>query len=128
MGATWHGLDAFTQQLQTLPTDLTTAAQPIVQQSAEEAGDVMRARYPVVTGRLRDSVVVRELARKRTETNVSWLVANTAPYAHFVEYGTRSTPPRPVFIATRNQKRRDMYAALKAMLPRFNLKARGDVE
>jgi HK97 gp10 family phage protein len=122
----WHRLAELRRDLATMAKDMTNAARPIVSVSAEDAADLMRARYPLgATGRLRDSVVVHENTQKRTATHVSWQVTNTAPYAHFVEFGTRYMGARPVFVPTRNQQRRRMGDELTALLPSFNCKARG---
>jgi HK97 gp10 family phage protein len=46
---------------------------------------------PVRTGRLRDSITARQLGP------LSWEVSAEAPYAVFVEYGSRGRPARPFF-------------------------------
>jgi HK97 gp10 family phage protein len=46
---------------------------------------------PVRTGRLRDSITARQLGP------LSWEVSAEAPYAIFVEYGSRGRPARPFF-------------------------------
>jgi HK97 gp10 family phage protein len=50
-----------------------------------------RRLAPVRTGRLRDSITARQLGP------MSWEVSAEAPYAFFVEYGSRGRPARPFF-------------------------------
>ena len=57
-------------------------------------------RAPVKTGRLRGSIVARQLGPAK------WEVSAEAPYSAFVEYGTSRTPARPFF--------RPAYEAVKA--------------
>lgn len=120
----WHGLHELRAALRTLPDDLTRDATPIVQQAADDAATAMRTRYPRRTGRLANSLIVE--ARPRGPHTVSVRVTNTALYARYFEFGTRYAPPGRVFIPTRNQYQRSMYATLARLLPRYNFRPRGD--
>jgi len=56
--------------------------------AAEEHRDGARARAPVDTGRLRDSI------RAESEGLTARVIAD-CPYAAAVEFGTKSAPPQP---------------------------------
>jgi HK97 gp10 family phage protein len=126
IGLRWHGLKELRAQLATVATDLRDAATPIADAHAHGAAADMRSRYPRVTGRLAASVVVRD-PRTRGPATVAVRVTNTAPYAHYFEYGTRYMAPGRVFVPTVNQERRDMVRVVAAdVLPAFNFRAKGD--
>ena len=94
---TLGGVDELLAELGRLAPALTTEAIGLQQAIATETAAAIRAAYPSVTGTLRASVQVARLnstspARVFTEVTV------TAPYAHFVEFGTATTTPTPAFV------------------------------
>ena len=54
-----------------------------------------RARVPVKTGRLRDSIIVTKVPSEGQGVVVTVGTSRKAPYGHLVEFGTRHSSPRP---------------------------------
>ena len=73
--------------------EIKDKAEGFIEQGIEEAGRecVERAKelVPVRTGRLRDSIGMRRIGAGKI------VVEAKAPYAGYVEYGTRYMKPRP---------------------------------
>ena len=118
------GLDAFLDELARLAPDLAADAAALQADQAERTAAEIRAGYPVVTGRLRASVVVQ---RRTTEANrVATEVAVTAPYARMVEFGTARTVPAAVFVPAMRRGRDAFVAALVARVRAWGLLVTGD--
>lgn len=131
----WDGLEAFKAELDKLPEDLTTDADPIVHTAADSAAEDIKAAYPVRTGNLRNHVYVSQ-RDKGKDTSV-WMVKNTAKHAFIFENGTQARhtsiganrgamPPGHVFIPAVIKRRRQMYQRLKDLLARKGLVVTGD--
>ncbi len=81
--------------------------------TSEAAGEIQheaRQRVHVVTGRLYESIQIRE-------EGGGYVVEATAPYAGYEEFGTRYRPPHPYF-----------YPAVETVRPKFNAQARSTLE
>jgi len=125
---TWKGLREFQTWLESLPENVSTEAEHIVQGEANAAAFAIRSRYPARTGNLRSKVVVQR--RVSRGGLVSYVVKNTARHAAIFEYGTQarhtriganrgSMPPGHVFLPIVLQRRRAMFLMLKDMLTKF---------
>ena len=91
-----------------------TAARPLLAQApAEVVQEDAKARAPVLTGALRDSIVIESDGADK-------LVGSHLEYAGFVEYGTSDTPRqpylRPAADAARSQAPGLAAAVLRAVL------------
>lgn len=106
------GVDDLLAALARLAPDLAAEAGPLALAFAEQTADSIRAAYPVVTGRLRDSVQVAD-ARGRGPARVFTQISVGAPYAGFVEFGTSSIGPHPVFVP---MARRGRAAFVRAVI------------
>ena len=93
---TLTGVDDLLKALDRLAPDLTAAAGALETAMADDAVSALRASVPVKTGRLRNSIHVQRGASSGTRVSTQIVVG--APYAHFVEFGTARTPPRPAFV------------------------------
>ncbi len=69
--------------LQQLPQHVQSAFKAQLRAIAEEAAEIMREEAPERTGRLRQSIEILQ------GTEDSYLVTPLAPYAVYVEFGTR---------------------------------------
>lgn len=126
IGLKWHGLSELRRDLQTLAADMAHEAQPRVTAAAEQAAAHMRARAPYDTGRLRASIVVQPETRGPNAASTRLTVR--APYAVYLEYGTRYMRPRSLFIPILNASRRAMLEDISQdVLPAFNFRPRGTV-
>ena len=118
---TLGGVDEFLAELARLAPDLAADAGPIERAIATETADQIRAAFPSVTGALRASVQVNPES-SASPHRVFTEIAVTAPYAHFVEFGTADRAPAAVFVPlTRRGKER----FVKAMIDQ--VRARGMV-
>ena len=72
---TWKGLREFQTWLESLPENVSTEAEHIVQGEANAAAFAIRYRYPARTGNLRSKVVVQR--RVSRGGLVSYVVKNT---------------------------------------------------
>jgi len=91
------GVDELLAELQLLAPDLAAEVGPLQQSIANETAAAIRAAYPSVTGTLRNSVrVARESST--SPARVFTRIEVTAPYAHFVEFGTVTTTATPAFV------------------------------
>jgi HK97 gp10 family phage protein len=90
------GLDAFVDELERLAPELVAEARAEQAAEAERIADNLRAAYPVVTGELRNSVLVQRES-STSPLRVFTRVAVTAGHAAFYEFGTHRTEPHPVF-------------------------------
>jgi len=102
------GVTELQRELATLTPDLAEAAAAQQRTIGEQAAENIRARLPVVTGRLRASVIVQR-EPGRTPGRVFTRIAVTAPYAEHVEFGTSRVAPRPVF-APGTRRAKDAFA------------------
>lgn len=87
-----------------LGNQVEVAAQQALARAQAEFEPDARARCPVKTGRLRDSIGGEIVGTVLTERA-------TESYAGFVEYGTRHMPARPFFTPATDQ--------VKSKLPEF---------
>ena len=101
-----RGVDTLLADLARLAPDLTREAGHLQHASATAAAADVRAAYPAVTGRLRQSVQVARLT-SQSPARVYTEVTVTAPYAHFVEFGTARTAPNPAFVPITRRARED---------------------
>jgi HK97 gp10 family phage protein len=123
----WHGMAELRAGLRSMATDLASDSNPMVRQAATDAAASMASSYPRSSGpgpHLAESLVVTQ--RQTSDTAARFRVTNTAPHAHWFEGGTRGRPPGRVFVPIHAQFRRTMYEALKRLLPRYNLRPRGE--
>ena len=88
------------------------AAAEAVAQTAEALVDDARARAPVKTGRLRDSIAIVEQTGQRAVAGV------TAPYGALVEYGGIDRPATPYWTPAVEQAWRNLQKALAEALQR----------
>ena len=83
---TWDGLAELFAQLEGMTETITTKAQDIANQVAQQVADDIKQIYPEGTGNLRRGVRV---LKSRGEGNRALaIVKSTAPHAHLYEYGT----------------------------------------
>ena len=125
MAVTWHGMDELQRNLDTLARDIATETRPIAEQHAQAAADQIRARYPVVKGRLRAGVQVH--AHTGGPFGVRYQVISTAPYASYYEYGTSRQPAGKVFVPIAIKERRAMRSDIGEVLESYGATVRGDV-
>jgi hypothetical protein len=90
--------------LTALPRDLAKQSETIMLAAANDAATKIRARYPVVTGTLRDSVTV---VNRSTELKGHAMVTARAAYAGAFEYGVGPRPAGKVFVPTVIVERRE---------------------
>lgn len=121
------GLTDLRLQLQGLGAQLTEQAQILTDRTADDVATAVKAAYREgPTGNLKKGVRVRK--GQGAGHRALSVVASTAPHAHLYEYGTaarafqgrnRGTMPgRPVMSATAARLRRELQAALEAMVAR----------
>jgi HK97 gp10 family phage protein len=110
MPLTLTGVDAFLAALTKLAPDLAAAAGVLETEHAADAADQLRQTVPVVTGTLRRSIHVARTAA--SGARVSTQIVMGAPYAHFVEFGTRDTPARPAFVPITRRAREAFVRAV----------------
>lgn len=84
-GVTFHGLDTFQDELETLSQDLVNEAEFILVDAATEARDAIRAAYPGRKGTLRRGVVLRP---SRGTLLTGYTLVQTAPHGWIYEHGT----------------------------------------
>jgi hypothetical protein len=111
---TIEGLDEFTQ----LPRHLRELSDPIVRSHAERAYTDVRSAYKVITGTLRDGVVMNALATGDPYTS-AYVVASTAEYAPAYEFGRQTDKARrgrPTFIPITQREQSAKSRAVAAML------------
>ena len=114
---TLTGVDELLAALARLAPDLAAEAAARQTAIAAEAVEAIRAALPSVTGTLRASVQAQR-EPSTSPVRVFTRLAVTAPYAHFVEFGTARTPPRPVFAPAQRRAReafvKDVIATIRA--------------
>jgi hypothetical protein len=108
---TLRGVDDLLAELARLAPDLTREASTLQHTIAEDTVTAIRAAYPSVTGRLRNSVRAERLS-SGSRSRVFTEVTVAAPYAHFVEFGTATTRPRAAFVPLTRQGRERFAAAV----------------
>ena len=122
---TLTGFDALLQALERLAPDLTDAAGALESAIAAEAVQALRARVPLHTGRLRNSI---QATRTTTSgARVRTAIVMGAPYAHFVEFGTARTPARPAFVPITRRARERFVTAVVDRVRNEGLTVTGDV-
>lgn len=84
-GVTFHGLDTFQDELETMAQDLVNEAEFILVDAATEARDDIARAYPSKSGALRRGLVLRP-ARGTLLTGYTLL--QTAPHGWIYEHGT----------------------------------------
>lgn len=129
------GLEELKAALRRLPEELTGEATHIAIGEANGAAADMKRAYPVVRGKLLNSLVVTHFEKGKFIGGA--VLKNTAPHAWIFENGTQvrrdsrgrnrgAMPPGRVFIPRMIRARRQMYAQLKALLVRKGLSVSGD--
>jgi len=113
------GVDELLTDLARLAPDLAAAARTQQQAAAADAVEAIRAALPFVTGTLRASVQAQK-EPSQSPVRVFTRISVTAPYAHFVEFGTARTVPHPVFAPA---QRRAREAFVKEVIA--NIRAQG---
>lgn len=139
---TFDGLAELRAELRALPASLTAEATHIVEGAANGAAATIKAGYPVVTGNLRDGLIVK--VQPEGQFAASVVVVNTSPHAWLYDNGSQARhwasgkstgtmfavdgprPPQHLFVGTVIDKRRQMYAQLKDLLVRNGLTVSGD--
>ena len=120
---TLTGFDELLQALERLAPGLTTAAAGLEATIADDAVQTLRASVPVDTGRLRNSI---QAQRSTTAgATVRTAIVMGAPYAHFVEFGTARTPPRPTFVPIMRRAREQFVRAVVARVKDEGLEVTG---
>ncbi len=128
-----YGLNELRTALTKLPDDLKREAAVIVHAQAEAARSLIAARYPVVTGNLRNRLTV-ELGSDPVSATAR--VKNRAKHAWLFEFGsgprrrgngarTGRMPAGHVFVPIAMARRRIMMAALIDLLERAGLTVTG---
>ena len=105
------GVDELLAELERLAPGLTTEAIALQQTIAQGAADELRAALPVASGELRASVRVQRES-SHSPVRVFSELSVTAPYAHFVEFGTADTAPRPAFVPITRRARETFVKAV----------------
>lgn len=118
------GVDELLAELEKLTPELTTEAAQLQQRIANTTAAELRGAYAVVTGRLRESVrVVREVSN--SPARIFSRIEVTAPYAHFYEFGTVATGPRPTFVPITRRGRETFVTAVIDRVKATGLVVRG---
>ncbi len=108
----------YIQALEGWPTAIAEAARPIIERHARQAYEQIRAGYPVVTGRLRDGLTIRDTSTGALHPSMT--IENDVYYAKIFEAGGMTTAgPKPaggVFVPISVRERRAMRAAVVALL------------
>lgn len=137
---TFVGLEDLKAELRNLPANLTAEANEIVRDTAESAGDSVRARYSqhVVTGNLMRGVRVKKVAAGKH--GVSYRVASTGFLSSIFEKGTEARhyitvngkkklvgkmPAFNIFGPIMARKRRAMWDELWTLLTKHGMKVSG---
>ena len=129
------GLAELREALKQLPADLLNEASVVVHAQAQATHAIISARYPVVTGNLKQHLKI-ELGRDAV--SVSARVKNTAKHAWIFENGTAARrkgngastgrmPAHHLFVSTAMARRRLMYAALVDIVRRAGLTVTGNL-
>lgn len=84
----FDGLDELKQALRMLPDEFAGEAGHIIEGEANAAALDIRSHYPVVTGNLRDGVMVEISDGGRYGARAT--VVNKAPHAYIYEFGTQA--------------------------------------
>jgi hypothetical protein len=134
----WNGMEELRAALRQLPEDLTMEATRIVEGAANGAAAQIKAGYPVITGNLRDGVMVTH--RDKGKFTAGAVVRNTAKHAWLYDNGSQErhwasgkstgkmwgkSAPTHLFVKTVIRARKSMYAQLKDLLERKGLKVSG---
>ena len=117
-------LAMYIQALEGWPTAIADAARPIIEGHARQAYEEIRATYPVVTGRLRDGLTIRDTSKGPLHPSMT--VENAVPYAKIFEAGGATTAgPKPagrvfvpISVRERRAMRRDVVELLERTAPR----------
>lgn len=105
------GAAALGARLRGIEAALRRALADGLRAEARAVRDEARASAPRKTGRLKASIVAEE-------DHAGPFVAGRAPYARFVEFGTRTVPARPFLYPALLRARRGAGARLAALLAR----------
>jgi HK97 gp10 family phage protein len=125
-----HGLQEVQRALAQLPQEIREEAlERTLRAAAESILEAARARAPVRTGRLRQSLAVGQVAKDaKASKGAGVFIGSTSPHAHFQEFGTAHHPPkrfmRPAFDARADAARRIIEAGLLQELNQAVARAR----
>jgi len=104
----WEGLDEYAHQLDAWPMQAAMDAQIQVERSAEKAFQTIQSGYPVVTGRLRAGLEMRDVTTDALHPRIE--LRNDVVYARVWESGGNSTAgvhkPGKLFVPTMIRERK----------------------
>ena len=110
----------YIQALEGWPVEVADAARPIIERHAKAAFEEIKAGYPVVTGKLRDGLTIKDTSKGALHPSVT--IENDVYYAKIFEAGGMTTAgPKPagrVFIPISVRERRAMRAEVVDLLER----------
>ena len=110
-----------------LPRELRAAADPVIKRHAEASRDRVKASYKVVTGRLRDGVIMK--ATPSSDPAITtYTVASTADHAAPYEWGSQTfgTRAHHTFLTITNADRRACNQAVIAIVKAAGFTVTGD--
>jgi HK97 gp10 family phage protein len=125
-----HGLQEVQRALAALPQEIREESlDKTLRAAAEPILEAARARAPMRTGRLRQSLAVGLVTKDaKASKGAAVFIGSTSPLAHFQEYGTRHHPPqpfmRPAYDARADAARRIIEAGLLAEISKAVQRAR----
>jgi hypothetical protein len=129
------GLSELKSDLQHLPETLVGEGVHLVEGAANATAVDVKRDYPVVTGNLRDHVVVDPV--QHSAGGVRATVRSTARHAHLFEYGTQARhtsiganrgamPPGHIFVPAAQRQRRVMVQQLIELVRSQGLQVHGE--
>jgi hypothetical protein len=110
----WEGLDDYADQLTAWPMEAAMDAQAKVERSADAAFQTIQSGYPVVTGRLRAGLELRNVTVDALHPRME--LRNDVVYARVWESGGNTTAgvhkPGKLFVPTMQRERRTLNKEL----------------
>jgi HK97 gp10 family phage protein len=110
-----EGLKELEDALLSLPEDIRKQVlTEAIDAAAEILKDEAKRRAPRVTGKLADSIEVREAKPKKGEAVRRLIGPKGVKYAGFVEYGTAHNPPKPYMRPTHDGRKNQVITQARA--------------
>lgn len=119
------GLLELKRELAAFPTASAQHAAGILETHATRAQAAIVAAYPVITGEMREKVVVKPRRSFRSLARVAYDLISGAFYARFYEFGTVHQRARPIFFPTTSAGKRAATADVVAYVETQGIRVTG---